>query len=112
MAVVKKIALTSSSFIGIYQIYSIYNYGKFFNKVMEIRFNGGMKNSQQLFELDKLVRNIGIYPFSLVSSIYYGTNQINFGLNNYYIPKIYLSCDRKFFNEVAKYYKEFGPKEE
>jgi hypothetical protein len=55
MSRLKKITLVSMSLIGLCQIKSIYNYGKFYNKVMQLRFNGGVKNVNELYELNKLI---------------------------------------------------------
>jgi len=89
--------------ITLYQAYSVYNYGKFYDKVIFYRFRGTRINKEELFELDKLIRNIGIFPFTLVSSLYYGTNRIEF------FP-LRISHDKDFFDEVKEFYSIHDPK--
>lgn len=58
------------------------------------------KNTYNEFcELDKLVKKSGRYPFILISSLYYGTNKIEF------FP-LRISYDKDFFDIVEKFYKD------
>ena len=93
--------ITTGSIFGsilvLYQANSIYNYGKFYDKVMFYRFRGEKIKREELYELDKLIRNIGIFPFTLISSLYYGTNRIEF------FP-LRISYDKGFFDDVKEFY--------
>lgn len=90
------------------QLYSIYNYGKLYNKVRELQFKANdVISSNDIVELDYLVRNIGIFPFTLVSSIYYGTNRIEINTKNGIIPRIIFSSDKTFFDFITKTYANY-----
>lgn len=93
----KRIFGTFGTLLTLYQANSIYNYGKFYDKAMFYRFRKEKIKKEELYELDKLIGKIGIFPFSLISSLYYGTNRIEF------FP-LRISYDKDFFDDVKEFY--------
>lgn len=105
--VFNKFFIGTCGILTTYQAYSIYNYGKFYNKVRELQFKGDQIISpNDMVELDYLTRNIGIFPFTLVSSIYYGTNRAVIDIKNG-IPRLIFSHDKTFFDFVSKTYADY-----
>lgn len=51
---------------------------------------------EELFVSDKLLGNIGAFPFTLISSLYYGTNIIEF------FP-LRISYDKGVFDDVKEF---------
>ena len=98
---IKKIvgATCITSLIGL-QCHSLYNYGIMYDTYKEYVQKGEIKTREEFLLFDKQVQNIGLFPFTLISSFCYGTN------------KIIIVTDKDFITDMVNIYDKFGKKEE
>jgi hypothetical protein len=105
MSKVKRFCQFGALAISGLQIYTFHTFGKMYNCYLNYDAEGGIKTKEDFWIFNRLVHNMGIYPFTFLPSLYYGMNDIYFDKDEYVFRII---TNKKFLKDVHEYYKKFG----